>query len=195
MPSSIPQEFQDEGRQLARILLDALSKAVHDLAAVNVAKLSSAERRRWAVQSIRMARMLATAFPQAIADPHDSDPKPPRRKVPRKHSTSKRTQLLDETASKKGCSEPPKTLPLSGGAGERSEPVGGAHQIPNGDRPSTLDSPSPRPANLRKRPSSRPSLNTPSRFIFRSMEELLPARAAALADRILGPPDPGEPGA
>src|SRR5947208_1220444 len=80
MAASIPKEFQNEGRQLARQLLDALGRAVTDLASVDVAQLSNAERRRWAVQSVRMARLLATAFPQEVSEPAEAPPKPSRRK-------------------------------------------------------------------------------------------------------------------
>src|SRR3982750_466259 len=101
MAASIPKEFQEEGRQLAKLLLDSLGRAVKDLASVDVTQLSSAERRRWAVQSVRMARLLATAFPQEVSEPDDEPPKPPRRKgLRRKERPHERGELRVESGEK-----------------------------------------------------------------------------------------------
>ena len=192
MPAAIPQEFQDEGRQLARILLDALSKAVHDLAAVNVAKLSSGERRRWAVQSIRMARMLATAFPQAIAEPADSPPKAPQRKALRKNTRAKAPSPSVEHRT------PPSELAIPERQREESSQQPTAPDRPKASMDDLAPNPplSARPNSPKPRPLPRSSTNASGRFVVRSLDDYLPpTRAAALADRILGPPDSGEPGA
>jgi hypothetical protein len=158
--SSTVRDLRSDSDRLAKQLFAKLNRATQELCATDTSEMTTAEVAVWTGDVIRIAKKLASAFP----DGESPAPKP-------------RTE------------KPVKTAPTPKPAPAKPTPNRTSDANPQTASPCK---PEPRPLTDAARSNRSMILESPGnpteRLIFRSATDYLPSsKAAAVADRILGP--------
>jgi len=158
--SSTVRDLRSDSDRLAKQLFAKLNRATQELCATNTSDMTTAEMAVWTGDVIRIAKKLASAFP----DGESSSTKPRAERAVRSAPMAKLTSA--KPAPIRRSDAKPETAPPS-----KPEPRP-LTDAARSNRSMILESPG----------------NPTERLIFRSAADYLPSsNAAAVADRILGP--------
>ena len=162
--SSTLRQLRADSDRLAKELFGKLNRATQQLCATDTSKMSASEVATWTGDVIRVAKKLAVAFPES-----PSETAKPVAKTPAKTPAPSR--------SKNEVTSP-----------ERPQETPASPEVPSSSHREVESATPLSEAARRNRSSILGVSNAPTeRLIFRSAADYLPpARAEALADRILG---------